>query len=163
MHSQASEHCLHELQGQVQAAAPILDPLGRCRPTVVTTASKSPVSKHSTVPIPSQLPAQSATAEGPLVWGQLPRKSIQHTPGCSNFLPVSTATSTPCTSQLWLSYSSFSLATVTKYTEIMLLSSRGGTTKGKKMEFSPRSHRTNRLNPTIGLVNTAYVEYLNRK
>lgn len=38
----------------------------------------------------------------------------------------------PCTSQLWLSYSSLSLATVTKYTEIMLLSSGGGTTKGEK-------------------------------
>jgi len=110
----------------------LLDPLGKCRPTVATTASKSPVSKHSTLLISSQQPAQSATAEGPLVWGQLPWKSIQHAPGCYNFQPVSTATSTPCTSQLWLSYSSLSLATVTKYPEIMLLSSRGGTTKGGK-------------------------------
>ena len=60
-------------------------------------------------------PLQSGTAKEPVTQGQFPWETTQPTSSCRNFLQDSTVASTPCTFQLCLLYSSFSLAWVSKW------------------------------------------------
>ena len=74
-------------------------------------ATKKPVCKHRSLPIPPLLGACAARhCQGPMMQGQLPWENTRHTSGCCNVTPASAATGSlliPCfsLSLAWVSQS----------------------------------------------------------
>ena len=73
-------------------------------------SSHQVMNRHRLLPTPSWEPVQLGSSWGPTTWGHFLWESARPTSDCSNIGQASTTASTPCTSQLWLLYSSLSSA-----------------------------------------------------